>query len=113
MLWINQSLSILFSFLSQFIIAVVILVVAAYANAGGIPVVDIAHQGVPVGHHGPALVNNWGHWGGHLGGASVGLGHLGLAVGSPHGAPLIGLATTGLGHLGHGAALGVSHGHDG
>lgn len=102
-----------FSFHLQFIIAVVILVVAAYADAGGIPVVDVVSLGAPVGHHGPALVNHWGHWGSHLGGGLGGIGHLGgLVVGSPYGAPHIGLATTGLGHLGLGAGLAIAdHGH--
>lgn len=106
-----------FLFLVQFITAVVILGVAAYANAGGYPVVDIVHSGVPVGHHGPALVNSWGHGhagilgGGYGGYGGAGIGHHGLVVGSPHGAPHIALATTGSGHYG-GDAHGHGH-HDG
>lgn len=88
------------------------MVVAAYASGSAVPVVDIAKSAAPVGTWGPALVNNWGPWGGHLGVAPLGLGLPwgGLTVGAPWGAPHINLATTGglaLGHL----SVPVAHGH--
>lgn len=82
-------------FLSQFTIAALVLAFAYIANAH--TVVDIAKYHSPVGHHGPALVNSHGGYGGGYGGGydggygggyNGGYGH-GWDVGHPHGAPHI------------------------
>lgn len=95
----------------QFTIGVVTLAFVAFANANAIgQVVDVAHQGSPVGSHGPALVNSWGHGGWNNGGwgnggwNNGGYGYGPIGIGG-HGLPS--LSVNGWG------AHGDAHGHDG
>lgn len=79
----------------------VILALAAYANAG--QVVDVASRFAPVGAYGPALVNAYPYTPFPYGG---------YTVGNPFGAPFIGLNVHWNG-AGHGPAPHAHAGHDG
>lgn len=114
--------------LFQFMFAVVILAFVAYTSANAIgQVVDVAHQGAPVGSHGPALYNSWGKGGWNGGWNNGGLNNGGWNNGGwnnggwNNGWNGAGIGVGVGGYGGHGPSLyvdgwgagGGAHGHDG